>query len=61
MFDVRNNDYMVARYDANGILDNSFGKDGITVTPIGVSERDCLFGSDPKRWQNCTYWKFYER
>ncbi len=30
-----NNDFVIARYDSNGVLDFSFGTNGITLTPIG--------------------------
>ncbi len=32
-----NNNFTVAQYNANGKLDSTFGTNGITVTPIGVS------------------------
>ncbi len=37
---VGNGDFAVVRYDTNGVLDPSFGTNGVTITPIGTSSFD---------------------
>lgn len=35
-YNLSNNDFLIARYNPNGTLDYSFGKNGIVITPVGA-------------------------
>lgn len=36
-----NNDFAAAKYDSNGVLDNSFGTEGKVLTPVGSADDFC--------------------
>ncbi|MBK9637439.1 MAG: hypothetical protein IPO63_06370 [Bacteroidetes bacterium] len=54
---IGNNDYAVARYDSVGLLDPSFGIDGIVTTNFlngfGMELEVAKSRSHTERWQNC--------
>lgn len=46
--------FALARYNANGSLDNSFGSNGKVITAIGVT--NCHGYWNTGKWKNCSGW-----